>query len=587
MAFLRKYTNVDGDGQVAGQSPDSRGDFYDPTDKQRDFDYWQAKVGDVLRAVSKTPSTEIQILQGGEITDAGSGNVDMVEGWAIVKNAAGVERIVNRPEFLGVGFPVAFNDGRDVWVASRFEQALDALTRVHKTETTSYKFIHIDSFTGDTAFGETTNDMFFDSDPGANYVIWDKITMTGTTFAKIVGRSQEWKPFNSSDKIEDALDVDDSGSKIVDDLLVWDGTKWKRQATGTKIFAKLKAETDTGDVKSLLNLAAGDARYVQGGGSDPGIINGNMEHWQENTLVTTAPSQSFFADLFQYLKTGPQVHTISRDADAPEVSDGAQAGANFSILTEVTAANTGLDITEDTTYDYRMEGLQFKNYFGQAFTITFFVKSSLVGIYTISFRNEATDRYFVHEYTVNAANTWEKKIVPITHNTANVWNLSKGIGMIINWTLAGGSNFQTSTPEVWANGNFITTAAAVNFDATVGNKFRLAQVSMNFGASARNNLKDDAQELNRIHRYFQNPIRAEHSGDVDSPSTLVGMRAYTKVVMRAIPTITITELAGMTNISGGSVVVSRVTEESFSVNATAQVGGNWNVNADAKVDARL
>ena len=473
MGFLRKYTNVDGDGQVAGQSPDARGDFYDPTDRQRDFDYWQAKVGDVLRAISKTPSTEIQILQGGEITDAGSGNVDMAEGWAIVKDASGAERIVNRPAFSAVVFPVAFNDGRDVWVASRFEQALDATERSHKTEAVNYKFIHIDSFTGDTAFGETTDDMFFDSDPGANYVIWDKITMTGTTFAKIAGRSQEWKPFNSIDKIADALDVDDSGTKILNDILLWDGVAWKRRATANFVFAKLQAETDTGDVKSLINIETGDARYVQGGGPDPGIVNGNMEHWQANTSIIGAASLLYFADLFRYVKVGPQVHDISRSTDVPTVSDGAVAGSNFSIFIKVTTINDALDTGEITTLDYNMEGLQFKSYFGQTFTLTFLVKSSLAGIYSVAFRNDAVNRSFVAEYTINAADTWEAKSITVTHDITGAWNLNVSLGINVLFALAA-SLANSTTPGTWQNGNFVASTNNVNFDATDDNEFRLA-----------------------------------------------------------------------------------------------------------------
>jgi len=583
MAFLRKYTNVDGDGQVAGQSPDSRGDFYDPTDKQRDFDYWQAKVGDVLRAISKTPSTEIQILQGGEITDAGSGNVDMAEGWAIVKNAAGDERIVNRPEFLVVVFPVAFNDGRDVWVASRFEQALDVTERSHKTESVNYKFIHIDSFTGDTAFGEATDDMFFDSDPGANYVIWDKITMTGTTFAKIVGRSPEWEPFNSIKAIADATDVDDSGVKVDDDLLVWDTDGYKRTSPATRIFAKMRAETDTGDTKSLLNVGTGDGRYIQSVGPDPGIVNGNLEHWQNNTLVIAAPSQTYVADLFKYSKVGPQVHTVSRTTEVPTEADGAVAGSIFSIAVDVTTVNTGLDATEFTDLCYTMEGLDFAPYFGKTFTVTFLVRSPLTGIYTLSFRNgPSVTRSFVAEYTINSANTWEVKTVTVTHDTTGAWNLDTNAGMLVTWGLAAGSSLQT-TPGAWQNGNFIGTSAAVNLDVDTANIFRIAQISMNVGATARNNLKNTADELNRIGRLFQvydNIRMGFHK--TGNNQTIVNAVPFW-VPMRVIPTIGFSSITPFGNIGSPSAVSTNKNQTSISL--TSNTGSTENVNSTFTVEA--
>jgi len=588
MAFLRQYTNVDGDGQVAGQTPDSRGDFYDPADKQRDFDYWQAKIGDVLLAIGKTPSTSVQILQGGEVTDAGSGNVDLAEGWAIVKNAAGKERLVNRPAFSAVVFPVAFNDGRDVWVASRFEQALDATTRVHKTESVSYKFIHIDSFNGDTAFGETTDDMFFDSDPGANYVIWDKITMTGTTFAKIAGRSTEWKPFNSIDKIEDATDVDDSGPKVVDDLLVWDGTNWKRQPTGTKIFAKLKAETDTGDSKSLLNVGAGDARYVQGGGVDPGIINGNMQHWQTNASNPSIPDGTFFADLYQYFSTGPQVHDLTRDSvNVPTVSDGAAAGVNFSTKLVVTAVNTGQDIGENTTYEYNMEGLQFREYFGKTFTMTFMAFSTKPGIYTVSFRNAGFSRSYVAEYTINSASTWEPKSVTVIHDTTGSWTLgANAVGLIVNFTFAGSSDVRT-TPGVWQSGNFLTTALAVNFDFDLSETFNLAHISFNRGISAFNNIHDDSHELQRIARYFKvwkdlniGFFKSGNNQDFITPLPF-------GVPMMKIPAAALFNIVLTGDID--TPIVVRASEEQASILISSNSGGNANVKAefDLHTNARL
>jgi len=236
--------------------------------------------------------------------------------------------------------------------------------------------------------------------------------------------------------------------------------------------------------------------------SDPGIINGNMQHWQVNTSVISAASGTHIADLFKYEKSGPQIHDLTRSTDAPQVSDGARAGANFSSLITVTTVNTGLDAGEITLLGASMEGLDFATYFGQTFTITFFVKSNVTGIYAIAFRNSDATRSFVSEYTIDVANTWEKKTITVTHNITGTWLLNEGLGIQVIWALAGGSTFQT-TPGSWVNGNFITTEDAINFDLDVGNNFRLAQVSFNKGASGRDNLKPDTEELQRISRYFK------------------------------------------------------------------------------------
>jgi len=219
---LDQYTNIFGDGQVAAQSPDARGDFYDPLDKQQDFNYWQAKITEVIRGISTTPTVEVMILQGGNVSDAGSGQVNLAEGYAIAKDVNGKTRIVFRDAFANVALPAGFDDGRDIFVATRYKFRLDTTVaaRVHKTEDpVTYRATLLDSYDGDSAVPESTDLLFFDSDPGANFVIWDKFTMTGTTFALLTGRAQEWQAINSINNIGDAADVDDSGTKADGDLL--------------------------------------------------------------------------------------------------------------------------------------------------------------------------------------------------------------------------------------------------------------------------------------------------------------------------------------------------------------------------------
>ncbi len=238
--------------------------------------------------------------------------------------------------------------------------------------------------------------------------------------------------------------------------------------------------------------------------NDPGIINGNFEHWQaEPTTVPDAPSGTFAADLFRYTKNGPMFHDIGRTIDVPLVSDGAQAGVNFSMVTEVTTANTGLDASEFTAIDYFMEGFDFATYFGKTFTLTFFVKSDVAGTYAVSFRNGDFTRSFIAEYTVEVGDVglWKKKTVTVTHDTTGTWFLDQNLGMSISFTLAGGSNLQTPAGS-WVNGSFLT-ATSFNFDSVIGREFRITQVSMNLGATGRNNLKDTAGELQRIAKHFK------------------------------------------------------------------------------------
>jgi len=349
---------------------------------------------------------------------------------------------------------------------------------------------------------------------------------------------------------------------------------------------------NTGEIKSVLNVETGDSRYQVIGtvipGPDPGIVNGNMEHWQANTSVPASPSLQYFADLFQYVRSGPQIHTISRSTDAPDVpTDGAAAGANFSILLDVTTENGTLDATDFTTFLYRMEGLDFKAYFGQTFALTFFVKSPLTGTYTVAFRNRsATFRSYVAEYTIDVANTWEKKTIIVVHDTAETWDLDENFGMLIFWSLAGGSNFQTGSPGQWNNGDFRTTAAAVNIDVSDSNTFRLAQVSMSLGPTAKNNLKEDATELQRIRRYFQTWENLRMGFFKATSGAQFLWPVPYGVVMRVAPTIAISNITGVGGIS--SPTANTVSKEQTSILLSSTNASDENVNStfDMQASAR-
>jgi len=363
-------------------------------------------------------------------------------------------------------------------------------------------------------------------------------------------------------------------SKNLEELL---GPAWVdgEMIVGDTATGKTKKSTVIAEVGSLI-------------ASDPGIINGNLQHWQTNISVPAAPSGTVFADLFRYNKSGPQVHTISRDTDVPTELDGAAAGVNFSLLIDVTTANTGLDATESTILDYNMEGLEFREYFGKTFTHTFFVKSPKTGIYSMAYRNGALNRSFVAEYTVDVADTWEKKTITILHDTTGTWNLDETLGMRITWTFAQGSAGQ-ATPGSWQNGNFTgtDTVGAVNLDDSTANTFRLAHISFNKGATAINNIKNDAHELQRIVRYFRVWIALK----IGFHKTSNGESTITPipfgVPMRGIPGVIFSSIVTTNGV--GLPTAIEVTRDQLSVLLTSSSGTNENVESrfNLTTDARF
>jgi len=183
-----KFTNIFGDTEVGGYSPDALGDYYKITDMQTDHNYWQEKIVSALQGLSLAHTTDCQIIYGGAVTDGGSGTIDISAGLAMGKDASGNIRLVTIPALTAVSLPTGWNDDRQIWVVGTYEDSLESSTRTHKLALTSYHYIAEDNYLGNA----DSDDLFVDSDPNSvadTVVCWGSFKMNGTTFAADTGRT--------------------------------------------------------------------------------------------------------------------------------------------------------------------------------------------------------------------------------------------------------------------------------------------------------------------------------------------------------------------------------------------------------------
>ena len=67
----------------------------------------------------------------------------------------------------------------------------------------------------------------------------------------------------------------------------------------------------------------------------------------------------------------------------------------------------------------------------QSFTISFYVKSSVTGVYSISVTNNASNLAYPVQYTINSADTWERKTMTIPPITSGTWEVGTGVGIVV------------------------------------------------------------------------------------------------------------------------------------------------------------
>lgn len=233
------------------------------------------------------------------------------------------------------------------------------------------------------------------------------------------------------------------------------------------------------------------------------IINGNMEVWQRGTTFVAAADRQFAADRFQWWTTGAGVVTLNRSTNVPSV---ASAGVlfNYSLEVDVTTADSSIAVTDTYSIRHKVEGYNWRHFAQRTVTISFWVFSTKTGTHSFAAMNSARDRYYISEYTVSSADTWEQKTITIPASpSAGTWDYTSGVGLEVVWTLSCGSNAQ-GTASAWTAGAAYCTSNQVNVMDSTANVFRITGVKLELGSVATPiQYVPFEEELARCQRYYQ------------------------------------------------------------------------------------
>ena len=252
------------------------------------------------------------------------------------------------------------------------------------------------------------------------------------------------------------------------------------------------------------------------------IINGDFRVAQRGTSFAAAANNIYTLDRWSYRKSGDMVHTISQDTDVPTL---AQAGitTQYSMKVDCTTVDSSITATDFTVIRHHVEGYNIAPYVGRNLTLSFQVKATKTGIYCITLFNSGADRRFTTEYTVSTTNTWEKKTVTIPMNySGGTWDYTNGAGLKIWFMLACGSDYQTSTTNVWqTSSTALVTSNQVNACDSTDNNFWLANVKLEPGSVAtKYEPRRFEQEARLCQRYFQ---KSYEIGTAPGTDTYLGL----------------------------------------------------------------
>ena len=312
------------------------------------------------------------------------------------------------------------------------------------------------------------------------------------------------------------------------------------------------------------------------------IINGAMMIDQRNagaSVNNVAITNTFPVDRFAIYGDVAARVSGQRSTAAP-------AGfVNSVLLTSLAATTAGAD--DFYGFRHNIEGfnvadLGWGTVNAQPITLSFWVRSSLTGTFSVSFSNNAATRAYAANYVISVSNTWEQKTVTIAGDTSGTWTTDNTNGIGLWWDLGSGSN-RAITGGSWTGTFGVKTSGSTNLIATNGATFYITGVQLEKGSNATSfDYRPYGTELSLCQRYYEKtysqsvvPGTASASGYVFVGSPTAGLTTTTGYIVgssrfvvtkRAAPTILLYDFAGTVNaVTAINVGVANTNGNSFYV----------------------
>ena len=317
------------------------------------------------------------------------------------------------------------------------------------------------------------------------------------------------------------------------------------------------------------------------------IINGDMSIAQRGTSFSSISSgnSNYPVDRFRTNVNTAGTWTISQDTTVP-------TGQGFakSFKMDCTTANASLSagsyiVIQQLVEAQNLQYLKFGTSSAESLTCSFWVKSSKTGTYICEINSSDSNRAFSKSYTIDSADTWEKKTITYPGDTTGVINNDNGVGLEFNFWLAAGSNYSSGSLQTsWSTRTNANMAPGqVNLADSTSNEFYLTGVQLEAGTAASDFefLPYDVN-FDRCRRYYQEyKINNLLAGRYNAGSGVSLIQFQFTKNLRATPTYSTAGTWEASSGYAGTPTASALDKEyvvlagsSISANAIEYYGGN-------------
>jgi hypothetical protein len=271
------------------------------------------------------------------------------------------------------------------------------------------------------------------------------------------------------------------------------------------------------------------------------IINGAMVIDQRNAGASVTPSANGTYTLDRWVTYFTQASKFSVQQNAGSVTP-PPGFTNYLGVTVGASANVSLGVGDEFEVVQPIEGFNAADFdFGKStaktVTLSFWIRSSLTGSFSVTLYNNAVDWCYPASYTINSSNTWEYKTITIPGQTSGTWLTTNGIGMQVLFSLGAGTN-RLGTANTWVNANRIGFPGQTNLITTNSATFYITGVQLEVGVTATGfDYRPYGTELMLCQRYYWKNLNNQWMCRYATTGFSVASVPL-PAVMRASPTIT-------------------------------------------------
>jgi hypothetical protein len=235
------------------------------------------------------------------------------------------------------------------------------------------------------------------------------------------------------------------------------------------------------------------------------LINGDMSQAQRGTSTSSITSSGYYTvDRFQFQVSSMGTWTNSQSTDVPS---GQGFASSFKV--NCTTADASPSAGDIVVIQQKIEGqnlqyLKKGTSSAKSTTLSFWVKSSKTGTYIAELFDNDNSRQISKSYTINSANTWEKKTITYAGDTTGALDNDNGQSLGVLFWLGAGSTFTSGTLNTsWNSGvSANRVVGQVNLADSTDNEWYVTGVQLEASETASDFefLPHDVN-LGRCHRY--------------------------------------------------------------------------------------